>query len=125
MYKRKLLEHKNSHNAIISSITATMCERCQETDMHSKRLMILSKIVGAKLNLSQVEMDELELLATLHDIGKVGIDHQILNKPDKLSDEEWVEMKKHPEIAEIEKNAGTQFDPEIAKIFVELIYQME
>jgi HD-GYP domain-containing protein (c-di-GMP phosphodiesterase class II) len=43
-------------------------------------------------------MNNLELLATLHDIGKIGISDQILNKPDKLSPEEWVEMKKHPEI---------------------------
>ena len=38
------------------------------------------------------------MIATLHDIGKVGIDENILNKPGKLTRDEWREMKKHPEI---------------------------
>lgn len=98
MYKGKLLEQKSSHSALILSIKATMFERSQETEEHAERLSLLSKKVGMKLNLSQTELNDLELLATLHDIGKVGIDDRILNKPGQLSEEEWVEMKKHPEI---------------------------
>ena len=48
--------------------------------------------------MQQIELNELELLATLHDIGKVGISDQILNKPGKLTDDEWAQMKKHSEI---------------------------
>jgi len=98
MYKCKLLEHKSSHNDIIKSIKATMFEKNQETDEHADRIAALSKMVGNKLNLSPTAIDELVLLAMLHDIGKVGIDERILNKPGKLNDEEWIEMKKHPEI---------------------------
>jgi diguanylate cyclase (GGDEF)-like protein/PAS domain S-box-containing protein len=98
MYKRKLLEHKSSHSAILSSIKATMQEKSHETQEHAERLTYLSKELGRTMNLSEQEMDELELLATLHDIGKVGISDQILNKPDKLTSEEWIEMKKHSEI---------------------------
>jgi len=43
------------------------------------------------------QQNELELLATLHDIGKVSIPNAILSKSGKLSDEEWVLIKKHPE----------------------------
>ena len=50
------------------------------------------------MKLNQQELDELELVATLHDIGKVGIEDRILNKPARLNDEEWSEMKKHSEI---------------------------
>ena len=98
MCKRKLLEHKSSHSVILQSIKATMHERSHETQEHAERLTNLSKELGKKLNLSQPEMDELVLVATLHDIGKVGIDDRILNKPGKLNEEEWKEMKKHSEI---------------------------
>lgn len=98
MNQRKLLEQRSSHSAIISSIKATMYEKSHETEEHSERLAALSRKVGEALHLSQMELDNLELLATLHDIGKVGIDDRILGKPEKLNDEEWIEMKKHPEI---------------------------
>ena len=98
MYKRKLLEHKSSHSVILASIKATMHEKSHETQEHAERLTHLAKEIGKRLKLSQQELDELELVATLHDIGKVGIDDRILNKPGKLTEEEWVEMKKHSEI---------------------------
>ena len=98
MYQRKLLESKSSHSALISSIKATMHEKSFETEAHAERMVYLSRKVGMILGLSQTDIDHLELLATLHDLGKVGISDQILNKPGKLNDEDWVEMKKHPEI---------------------------
>jgi diguanylate cyclase (GGDEF)-like protein/PAS domain S-box-containing protein len=98
MILHKLLARKSSHNAIISSIKATMLERSHETEEHAERMAAMSKQLGRMIGLPEIEMNNLELLATLHDIGKIGISDQILNKPDKLSPEEWVEMKKHPEI---------------------------
>jgi diguanylate cyclase (GGDEF)-like protein len=98
MNQRKLLEKNSSYSAIISSIKATMMEKSHETEEHAERIALLTRKVGRMLNLSQTELDHLELLATLHDIGKVGIPEQILSKPGKLDPEEWAEMKKHPEI---------------------------
>jgi len=98
MHNRKLLNKKSSHNAILSSIMATMYIRSQETEEHAKRLYNISRKIGERLNLSQKDMDNLELFSMLHDIGKVGIDDSILNKPGKLTDEEWTKMKKHSEI---------------------------
>lgn len=98
MYQRKLLEANSAHSTIVSSIKATMFEKSHETEEHAERLVVLSKAIGMALNLSQVELDKLELLATLHDIGKVGIRDSVLTKPGKLNESEWVEMKRHPEI---------------------------
>lgn len=98
MYQRKLLEHSSSHSAIISSIKATMLEKNHETEEHAERLVVLSKAIADELNLPQIEQDRLELLATLHDIGKVGVSDHILTKPGELNEAEWVEMKRHPEI---------------------------
>jgi HD-GYP domain-containing protein (c-di-GMP phosphodiesterase class II) len=96
--KRKLLESKSHHSAIINSIMATLYAKSQETEAHAERIASLSKMIGEKLQLSQKDMDHLHLLSMLHDIGKIGVDDWILNKPDKLSQEEWAMMKKHTEI---------------------------
>src|SRR5665648_828873 len=58
----------------------------------------LSKSIGRAISLTEDQLNDLELLATLHDIGKMGVSAKILSKQDKLSDEEWVEMRKHPEV---------------------------
>jgi HD-GYP domain-containing protein (c-di-GMP phosphodiesterase class II) len=76
----------------------TMFERSQETEEHAERIAVLAKRIGMQLDLSQKQLDELELLSMLHDIGKIAIDDRILNKPGKLDDAEWTVMKKHPEI---------------------------
>ena len=98
MYQRKLLEKKSSHSSIISSMQATMIEKSHETEAHARRLAAMARKIGEELSLSQLEMDQLELLSMLHDIGKVAVPDRILNKPDKLTPEEWSEMRKHPEV---------------------------
>ncbi|NLY70730.1 MAG: PAS domain S-box protein [Clostridiales bacterium] len=98
MYQRKLLEQSSAHSAIVASIKATLFEKSHETEEHAQRLIALTKAIGTSLNLSQAELDKLELLASLHDIGKVGIRDDILTKPTKLNEKEWAEIKRHPEI---------------------------
>lgn len=98
MKKRKILESRSSRNAILSSIQATMFEKSQETEEHAERLIKYARKIGYKLGISQDGMDDLVLSANLHDLGKVGIDNQILSKEGKLNEEEWEEIKKHPEI---------------------------
>ena len=58
----------------------------------------LCTLTGESMGLAHEEIDKLHLFCMLHDIGKIGISDQILKKPGKLTDEEWEEMKKHPEI---------------------------
>lgn len=98
MYQQKLLDGKSYRNAIISTLLATLYEKSQETEEHSKRLEKYCHAIGRKLQLSSKEMDELSLLALLHDIGKVGIHPNILKRPGSLTPAEWGEMKRHPEI---------------------------
>lgn len=76
----------------------TLYEKSQETEEHASRLIKLSRAVGQKMKLKDEQLNELELLCTLHDIGKIGISDVILNKPGKLTAEEWEVMKTHPEI---------------------------
>jgi diguanylate cyclase (GGDEF)-like protein/PAS domain S-box-containing protein len=98
MYRRKLLEQRSLHHNLLSSITATMHEKSHETKAHGERLARLSQQIGRRLGLSDAKLQDLVLLSNLHDIGKIIIDDHILTKPDKLNDQEWAEMKKHPEV---------------------------
>ena len=98
MTRQKLLDSRSAHNSILASIKAIMFEKSQETEEHAERLIKLSRSVGLVMLLSDDQLNELELLSTLHDIGKMGISASILSKRQKLSNEEWSEIKKHPTI---------------------------
>ena len=98
MYQQKLLNSKSYRNSIISSLLATLYEKSNETEEHSKRLEGYCHAIGEKLGFSSKEMDDLSLLAMLHDIGKVGIETDVLKKPSALTNSEWEEMRRHPEI---------------------------
>lgn len=95
---QKLLNSSSYQNSLIASMLATVYEKSQETEEHAKRLADLSLGIGKRLHLAQSHLDQLELLSLLHDIGKVGISDQILKKPGLLDREEWMEMRKHPDI---------------------------
>jgi HD-GYP domain-containing protein (c-di-GMP phosphodiesterase class II) len=98
MYKLKFLEHRSMYSSIISSIKTTVNEKSYETEEHAERMATLSRKLGKEVGLSEEELITLELATTLHDIGKISIDRNILTKPGKLSKEEWDELKKHPEV---------------------------
>ena len=97
MYKQKLLESQSAHSSLIRSIKAMMFEKSQETEEHADRMVKQSRSIGLAMSLTDDQLNELELLSTLHDIGKMGIGAHILSKPGKLTSDEWVEMRKHPE----------------------------
>ena len=98
MYRNKLLESKSVRNCIISSLRRTLFEKSHETEEHTRRLQQLSLQFGLALRLSGGEIDELALLATLHDIGKIAIPEGIILEPGNLSPEEWELIWKHPEV---------------------------
>jgi PAS domain S-box-containing protein len=71
--------------------------RSKETAAHVRRVAEYAKILAIAYGLSPSECDTLWATATMHDIGKVGIPDYILNKPDKLTEEEFEIMKTHAE----------------------------
>ena len=111
MARRKLFDQKSHHNAVLSSIMATLFERSFETEEHAERIGTLCATVGKRLGLSHDDIDRLKLFAYLHDIGKIGISDQILNKPAALNEEEMAVMKTHPEIGYRIAMASPDFAP--------------
>jgi len=98
MYRNKLLESKSTRSHIINSLQKSLYERSHETEEHCQRIKKLSISLGKSLNLDDDKINELGLLALLHDIGKMAIPDSILQKPGKLTPEEWEKMKRHSEI---------------------------
>lgn len=68
------------------------------TQGHSMRVSEYSYELGTKAKLTQKRLDNLKMAAVLHDIGKIGIEENILNKPGRLTVEEFDKIKQHPEI---------------------------
>ena len=192
MYKHKILENEGMRGNTISTIINTLHEKNPREEQHSKRVSEICQKIGIAIGFSEIKISKLKVVGLLHDIGKIAIEEGILNKPGKLAEHEWDEIKRHPDIgyrilsssremlelaegvsahhekwdgtgypkglkgeaiptvariialadsydamtserpyrnplseevvlSEIRKNAGTQFDPEIARIFIEKV----
>ncbi|HXG54560.1 MAG TPA: FHA domain-containing protein, partial [Vicinamibacterales bacterium] len=80
----------------IRAIAATIDAKDGYTHRHSERVAMLAKRLGVELNLSASELATIELSGLLHDLGKIAVPDAILNKPGRLTPEEFEEMKKHP-----------------------------
>jgi len=98
MYRNKLMERDSARHSIISSLEQSLWETTHETEEHAKRMQMMALTLGQSLGLSDNELDELALLAALHDIGKIAIPKTIIVKPGRLTPEEWDVVRKHPEI---------------------------
>lgn len=80
--------------AVINAIDA----KDQYTCGHSDRVAEFSKAIARQMGLDAEECERIYLTGLLHDVGKIGVPDSILSKPDKLTDEEFEIIKKHPEI---------------------------
>ncbi len=96
-----LLLYSDSKSQFIDTVEALMNAidaRDQYTEGHSRRVAEISVAIGKELKYNQWSIEELNIAAMLHDVGKIGVSDAILNKPGKLTDEEFDAIKEHPEI---------------------------
>jgi diguanylate cyclase (GGDEF)-like protein/PAS domain S-box-containing protein len=98
MYSNKMGDEKRTHRSIISSLEKSLDQKKYETEEHVERMGDLALLIGKDLNLSKDKLNDLIMLAALHDIGKIAIADNIILKPGKLSSQEWEMVKKHPEV---------------------------
>lgn len=89
---------EETHFGAINSISEAIEARDAYTRTHGDRLINYGIEVARELGLGENEIKNIRYAAALHDVGKIGIKDSILNKQGKLTDEEYAEMKKHPEI---------------------------
>lgn len=92
------LFNREVYHDIIESMAAALDAKDIYTAGHSTRVGNMANKLGIYLGIKDEELETLHIAGHLHDIGKIGIPDNILNKNGKLDSEEWELMKKHPEI---------------------------
>jgi HD-GYP domain-containing protein (c-di-GMP phosphodiesterase class II) len=96
------LKHMEEHvvalrSSLVCAFNQLLDLKDLNTGVHSTRLAEWALHVAGELGLGQSYLGDIEVAALLHDMGKIGISDAILNKPSKLTFEEYELMKKHPE----------------------------
>lgn len=108
-YKQSRSESARSQ--VVNALLAALSERDFITGGHAERLADLCLKMGERINLDRRHLDNLALLAQVHDLGKVGIPDRILFKESSLSREEWLVMRRHPEIGCRIAQASPELEP--------------
>nr|WP_319489174.1 HD-GYP domain-containing protein [uncultured Caproiciproducens sp.] len=99
------LEAKKNYYNMVKTLTAALEAKDKYTEGHSHRVEDYAELIARKMHCSQGEIEDIRVAALLHDIGKIGIDEKILNKPGPLTPEERKVIMTHPQIsASILKN---------------------
>lgn len=98
-YSFKLyVDMKRIYLDTVKSLSAAIEAKDPYTKGHSMRVSQYACSLAEKVGLPQKQMETLKIAAMLHDIGKIGIDESILNKPERLTEDEYEKIKQHPEI---------------------------
>ncbi len=94
---KKLLNPSSSRSHALASLVRALKEADADTEDHVRRTQRMGALLGERIGLTDAELSHLKLLCLLHDIGKIGIPLEILNKPGKLADQEWEVLRTHPD----------------------------
>lgn len=98
MYIIKRFFEKSRLHDVIECLTTAMDAKDSYTSGHSNRVADMSFQIAKAMGIKGSRLETIHLAAHLHDIGKIGIPEEILNKREKMLPEEWAEIKRHPEI---------------------------
>jgi putative two-component system response regulator len=95
---KKLNDKLTSVEDVLFSLANAVEAKDSYTQGHTQRVADMAVLLGKKMNLTDDEVAALRVGGILHDIGKIGIPRDVLNKPGPLTAEEWDVMKQHPDI---------------------------
>ncbi len=98
MYTNKIFSEQSKRREVILTMLSTLHEKHPREEEHSKRVSELSYELGKAIGLKDDRLSLLKTAGLLHDIGKIAIDYSIIEKAGALTEEEYLEVKKHPEI---------------------------
>jgi len=98
MYSHKLTQSRSMRSKTINVIMQSLFEKNNREMKHSERVSNLCEKLAQKLGLDADDVKQVKTAGLMHDIGKIGIDEEILNKAGKLTESEWSEVRRHPEV---------------------------
>lgn len=96
--KKLLAKHENGFFETVKALAYSIEAKDSYTGGHCERVMVYALLIGTQLGLSRESIETLRYGAILHDIGKIGISDQVLNKQGSFSTDEYAEMRRHPDI---------------------------
>ncbi len=99
------VERKTRENAALSlHVVQTLAETIEAKDTytngHSGRVAEYSRMIAKRYGYSKQQQDEIYMMGLLHDVGKIGVPDAVINKPQRLTEEEFALVKKHPELGD-------------------------
>ena len=115
MYSKKAYKKDSQRQHSLQIILDTLFTKESREREHARRVSEFSVAIGVALGLSEAEVKELKIAGQYHDIGKIALQEDILNKKGKLSDKERKEIKRHPELSYNILSSVNEFGP-IAEI---------
>lgn len=95
IYGRKLEE---MNIQVVTALATAIDAKDRYTNGHSSRVAEYARMIAARSGYPRSEQDEIFMMGLLHDVGKIGIPDSVINKPSKLSEEEYELIKTHPVI---------------------------
>jgi len=81
---------------VVRSLASAIDAKDNYTNGHSSRVAKYSRMLAERAGYSEPEQDEIYMIGLLHDVGKIGVPDSVINKPSKLTAEEFEQIKKHP-----------------------------
>lgn len=95
MYNRKYYNSRSARGNTVNVIMETLFAKSEQEKKHSERVGTICEKISTEMNLDKQSIDRIRVAGLLHDIGKIGIDENILKKIGKLDPKEWEIMKLH------------------------------
>lgn len=98
MVEEKTRENENLFLHVVESLADAIDAKDNYTKGHSGRVAIYSKEIAKRYGYDEKHQEQIFMMGLLHDVGKIGVPDEVINKPGRLTDEEFAKIKKHPGI---------------------------
>lgn len=109
MLTDKLVVKDSTINRTIDIIMNSLYEKNERELLHSKRVSLICGKLAKVMGMNKMDIEKIKIAGLMHDIGKIGVPDEILNKEEKLTEDEWERIKKHAEAGFRILDSGREF----------------